>query len=867
MDPRLQFQQNMNRDFIQEEIGRLLALDGPERQAELANMRNRAQGIPEPVQRIREHAFPVPEHSLAEILQRPAYRRARIGKHFKRENGKDFYNANLAALQYESPDRIAGDARAQATRQPNPPDDAQLNRIYHQARQAQLNANHQADLEAPQWTLCQRSCPNDTTQEDMAIRYTPKDHGHKELDWHATILNLRDLGEQLGYTLDHYNKAMNRWVTYYKPSLSPLITDMDANQTARFLMSLNTPKPRRQQNLQALKILCRQVGTDLRTIMSELNQRAEGYYADEPAENRQHLIDNMMLTGIMRFTTGNTNKAIQQTITQYQLENRRPNPTTFLEQAIQAEEAEGPPTIPLPFWPTSLTPCLFNSSVNLFNSLVQPMVQPLVNQHPQLIAPLVHAIPNNTAHHIDANQIGYNQPQNQYYGQTMGALAPGPQNHYYGGAYPPFYQPQAPVQPPVAQPPHQPALAVQQPMAQVQVQPPVQREEIVPPNLPEQDGAMALPHIIYNENAQDWDPEIAFAIRGINAQEITPVNPQHPPAPPVQRDPYPKRDRDKVKKNLYNYSTQAVMPGQTSNTDSKVNQVLEGLEKLLTRVTVNAALPSVNQAPPTAEPKIYQRGTTPNREQRYRSPSPYRPDQRNNRDQYDRSRPQYRNNYDNRYSNRPASGDNRSRYRTPPRDGRNSPGPYNRQPDRRESNRPPYTGYQQNGYSRDGSYRPNSRSPSYQPTSSRSPYRQPSPGGNYRQNTRYETRQNSPRRPDMKQLEYKPDNNQRNRPRSPSPYKPNDTTHRNNSSTTSPILRGVNCNPNYTESQGLLCSKCSTYGKHKEHECPTYYNWAPNPCRICNLGLHMTNDCIKKRDPTPDRTSPKPNRQYNVTKN
>ncbi len=290
MDPFVQFQTNLQREQATADVLALLRLrdDPAALEAAMNNLQNRMQGIPAPIQNIQNFTFEVPEHSLAEVLARPIYRRARPNRHYKKENGKDYYNANEAALVYEDPDRIAGNAKLEAANRPvaagaNPPNDAELNRIYLAARQAQLNANRDAEEEEPQWHLCQRSSPNDTHQEDTVLRFTNSEHN--DIDWHTTINNIHNLGRELGYTLEHYNKVMHRFVSYYKPDLSPLIAGMDANRTARFIMGLNTPKPVRQQHFKAIKTMERPVGMKLRAVMHILTQRANGYYADESADN------------------------------------------------------------------------------------------------------------------------------------------------------------------------------------------------------------------------------------------------------------------------------------------------------------------------------------------------------------------------------------------------------------------------------------------------------------------------------------------------------------------------------------------------------------------------------------------------------
>ncbi len=115
------------------------------------------------------------------------------------------------------------------------------------------------------------------------------------------------MGSEAGYTLAHYNRAMKRFVSYFKPILSPLIEGLDANATARFLQSQNTPSPPRQRHLKALRATKRPIGMELRTIMCELHIRATGYHAEDPADQHATLINHLMLNGLQQFTAGRTN--------------------------------------------------------------------------------------------------------------------------------------------------------------------------------------------------------------------------------------------------------------------------------------------------------------------------------------------------------------------------------------------------------------------------------------------------------------------------------------------------------------------------------------------------------------------------------
>ena len=160
MDPFTQFQNCMQRDLIQGEVYRLLTTqrDAPDRyNAELEALGNRVQGIPQPVREIRAFEFTVPETSLAGILQTTPYRRAKNVRHYKSENGKDYYNSNQECLVYEDPDRVGMNARIAAEGRNPPPADAKLNRIYQHERAAQMNRNRDAEMQEPTWVSLKSS--------------------------------------------------------------------------------------------------------------------------------------------------------------------------------------------------------------------------------------------------------------------------------------------------------------------------------------------------------------------------------------------------------------------------------------------------------------------------------------------------------------------------------------------------------------------------------------------------------------------------------------------------------------------------------------------------------------------------------------
>jgi len=105
---------------------------------------------------------------------------------------------------------------------------------------------------------------------------------------------------------------------------------------------------------------------------------------------------------------------------------------------------------------------------------------------------------------------------------------------------------------------------------------------------------------------------------------------------PVLRE----RKNQTVSKQL-TYNTN-ILPQQTNSTTTplkETNELLQGLTEMLNSLKVNStALQPAQNPVRQAEPRNYERGRTPQRDNRYRSPSPYRQQYNNDRRNNDRGR-------------------------------------------------------------------------------------------------------------------------------------------------------------------------------------------------------------------------------------
>jgi hypothetical protein len=661
---------------------------------------------------------------------------------------------------------------------------------------------------------------------------------------------------------------MTRWVSFFKPSYSSLISNMDANETARFLMEQNTPIPDKQKHFKAIRAMSRTLGQPLKSILSELHARARGYYADEQEGNRPTLINNLMLQGLQAFTAGTTNEMLRKAIQQSIMENEPLQWDRIMETAVKSEENSGSPMTTLFFFPSNQV-SFFNTQV--FHNTIHPNVNPLVPPRGPQVRPLVH---------MDRRL------QQQYYSTDYNQWQPH-ENAFYN-----MQDPLMPVQPvfpmnQVAPPPApvvpQPAPPIPQVNLQQQLLDQQQAEQIVANQAAvqaqqravqeqqrlqqEHDRILreqaAMERILEEQRAAQAQAEQAIGLQVVERQD--PVTPQQAllanmdnharqnqagaikefTPPPTEPKDYQLRDtaarlgaiQKKAAQNLINkmknnniipdVGSPVSIPTDTLATTVLLTQMQQMQEQLNQIAAVNSTIMQparITNQVANAQPYM-PRGQTPPRQNR---------DQRENRNNGSRpNSPGYRPNSPGR-----NYGNQNQRSYTPNRDGRRdqrssyndrnrSQSPYRRD-NRQNRGRSMSPGYRRNDYN---------RSNNSQRSNSQNRYSRPnSPANGYRSNQQRD-----------------------NRNRSPSPYQQN---RQRQPERTNQIILGVNCNPNYNKSQGQLCTKCNSFGRHDEPNCPNYYHWAPKSCATCHNGFHTISECLRTRQPSPGRNSPAPDGMY-----
>jgi hypothetical protein len=486
-------------------------------------------------------------------------------------------------------------------------------------------------------------------------------------------------------------------------------------------------------------------------------------------------------------------------------------------------------------------PCFTNTTLPLFNSIIG-QVNPLVNTAPTGVNPLVHGnnCPRQTYHMQQLGQLVPNQPY-QPYGTQSSAVPWGlaPNGNPYMINNPPQQAQQAAPPPAPAQ--MGPPAAPLQPRPQPKTGQQIEAAEYA-------EGAFAeLPfQTAHSTPVKDAEMLDLMQQAKLQDKEMSPEEFQQRASERVKA--FAQKKLDMEAKAAAVASTNHMMLAEQNS------EIIQGLSKLIETLSVNSAAPPSNTNPArNARPIMPDRPRTPGRQDRPRSPSPYR----GNRDG-DRGRDAYRGNRDNRDRFPSPSANNRYRDRTPQRDDRyRSPAPGR---DGRDSSRPP-SGQYRDRTPRRYDDRPQSRDYNNRPQSPGPVDRRFNPM--YRNQSRARTP-----RPDTPRSGYRSDQRGADRPRTPEKRSENRDRYNRTpspskgSSGDQPILRGINCQPNYNRSQGLMCTKCSTFGKHAEYACPTYFNWAAKACYVCRNGFHQGSDCIENRNRqrTPERSTT-PNRK------
>jgi hypothetical protein len=289
--------------------------------------------------------FMIPEHSLDDWIRvlTEGNVRAIRGIHFKENNGCVY--KNTAAESYEVNVEEAGyAARDAAVPAPN---DAAQQVLLNDGMRAARTANRLAQTRVKNWVLLKRELPNDTRVEDSLLRYV--DEHRKKPEWGIVITNLKNYGEKNGYDLVHYKQALDRWISFFLPSLQKITESMTPNEVVNLLTSMHKPKSQFDTLQKEMMDLVRFPGEDLESKIALLRSLAASMYKDFAEHERLSNVERILLNGILQFTHGVTRKNAELTIEFEKRQGKHVSLDCILKGAINSERVYGAPTMPLPY--------------------------------------------------------------------------------------------------------------------------------------------------------------------------------------------------------------------------------------------------------------------------------------------------------------------------------------------------------------------------------------------------------------------------------------------------------------------------------------------------------------------------------------
>jgi hypothetical protein len=289
--------------------------------------------------------FMIPEHSLDDWIRvlTEGNVSAIRGIHFKESNGCVY--KNTAADSYEVNVEEAGYAARDAA-QPAPNDAAQQV-LFNDGMRAARTANRLAQTRVKNWVLLKRELPNDTRVEDSLLRYV--DEHRKKPEWGIVITNLKKHGEKSGYDTVHYKQALDRWISFFLPSLQKITESMTPNEVVKLLISMHKPKSQFDILQKEMMDLVRLPGEDLESKVALLKSLATSVYKDFTEHERLSNVERILLNGILQFTHGVTRKNAELTIEFEKRQGKHVSLDCILKGAINSERVYGTPTMPLPY--------------------------------------------------------------------------------------------------------------------------------------------------------------------------------------------------------------------------------------------------------------------------------------------------------------------------------------------------------------------------------------------------------------------------------------------------------------------------------------------------------------------------------------
>ena len=321
--------------------------------------------LPEAIQRIQEFTFTEPELSYHDISVRPKYRRMSQGIHYQNDDNTLYYNSIIEETDWEDEVVAAIRARDLAAAQHHTAEQCQQAYEAELVKQQRINAAAYAT--PPNWILIKRKTLNDTRMEDSLLQYADKEH--TQVDWYSTLNTLRETGEKIGYTRDHYKRVLHRFISWFKPEMNQIGQLMNIDQLARLLMTSTIPANKAEMIMEEIKRLTRKPGESLRIPMANLLSLLNTYYETKlGAEHPQ--VSGLLFHGLLKLTSGETKEQLKKLIKYSQLHKIKLDYHDTLETCILSEKTNGEPAEDLKFGQSKETVMVFQSTISPVDTLM-----------------------------------------------------------------------------------------------------------------------------------------------------------------------------------------------------------------------------------------------------------------------------------------------------------------------------------------------------------------------------------------------------------------------------------------------------------------------------------------------------------------
>ena len=784
-----------------------------------------AHKIPETQQKITDFSFTEPDLSYHDIAEKPKYRQMKHGIHYLDEDNTLYYNSAIEASEWEDENVVATAARDEATAAAE--NDATIQRAYNVALAKQQAINTKIFAQPPRWVLIKRRALNDTRMEDSLLQYIDKKH--TQVDWYSTITTLHKTGTRIGYTLEHYQRVLHRFISYFKPEMNQLGQKMRLDELARLLMTSTMPVNDREMIINEIKKLTRRKNESLRVPMSNLYSLATTYYNNDPDMESQR--NKLLFNGLQHFTTGITKEKLTSIIKYSQLQKFKLDYHDTLETCILSEKTNGEPADDLQFGQSKDTILVFQANITPVDSLLDNEITPieftLGNQNkkgrkyedtakpkkPDERQPHIHAVKTkiDTIPNHRERRVSESEASTSSHSRQSSPHPSSPDRSRESSAE----RERTPPPPAETQPSSSRRSRSKEKSGPKQRRPP---SPSFSARSPTKQLEMELATALKKKQSKKWQqPEKSTRkserLRGLrtNLYQMTALlnelNAESTPVNSRNNSQERSHSRDTSDRRENQGRDRRTSPDRQSRSDSRDRPRPRDRSSSRDRSNYKSTRDRDNYRPSREKDNYRSSG---DRNSRSRSRESYRSSRHNRDRSSSRNRSPYSDRYSttsSRYRYRSNSRDRHSRDRTPT-NYRSSRDAYNYRPESRSSN-----------YSRNTRDRSASRD-RYSERSRRSYSRDRD--SNRRQRSRTPDRQSSRR--------------------SQSPYQ------------SKTVIPGLNCSPTYKPGT-KFCRKCTNDG-HEEPDCKQYYHWAPQKCTLCNAGFHFRDQCKlnnTKRSDSPGR--------------